>query len=147
MQRHARHVGLISGIRRGHSFARALRDAGYVGAAALAPLAKTSRLAVGLDEADDVPRHAAWPCPWRGCSDASALDGGTLECRASSRSQLRSSSAIRATSASIARPVRDQGVFLGQSGGGVTKGDSYRDVAATKKYSPKTGPSSHLKRA
>jgi len=65
------------------------------------------------------------------------------------QAQLRLKFAIRATSASIrATSAAIKGVFLGKSGGGVTRRLTHiRDVAATKKNTvPNTGPLHTLKR-
>jgi len=146
MQRHARHVGLdLRDFDAVIGFARALRDAGYVGAAALArageDIAPGSWVGMKRTMCPDMRLGLALGRGW--LRRLLPFDGGTLELSASSAAgQLRlkfgdprDERSIRATSAAI------KASFSGKSGGGVTRRLTHiRDVAATKKYSPKHRP-------
>jgi len=142
--------GLISGFRRGHrlrtGFAlRRIRRRRSLGT-------RWRNIAPGswLHEADDVPRHAAWPCPWRGwLRRFCPFDGGTLELSGvfggrPASPQVRRSARRAPRSA---RPVRDQGVFLGNQAAGHRRLTHIRDVAATKKIQSQHRHLHTLKRA
>jgi len=147
MQRHARHVGLdLRDFDAVIGFARALRDAGYVGAAALArageDIAPGSWVGMKRTMCPDMRLGLALGRGW--LRRLLPFDGGTLELSGvfGGRPSFASSSAIRATSASIrATSAAIKASFSGKSGGGVTQRLTHIAMSPQpKKYSPKHRP-------
>jgi len=155
MQRHARHVGLdLRDFDAVIGFARALRDAGYVGAAALArageDIAPGSWVGMKRTMCPDMRLGLALGRGWlRRLLPLRRRNAGIVGVFGG-RPSFASSSAIRATSASIrATSAAIKASFSGKSGGGVTRRLTHiRDVAATKKIQSQTPAHLHtLKRA
>jgi len=149
MQRHARHVGLISGISTRHRLRTALRDAGYVGAAALARAGEDIAPGSWVGMKRTMCPTCGLALPWaRMAPTASALrrrNAGIVG-RLRRQAQLRLKFGDPRDERLDPRDqCGDQGVFLGQIRRRChPKVDSYSRCRRNQKNTvPNTGPSSH----